>query len=96
MMTHLASRGCTSAYLPFNCFDMGERADLFDLFFLCRTSRPSDFSYKHDAKHSNMLIVAQMWEEHNDEMFFHKLSMLLDTVKTCMIFVININLYITI
>ena len=40
-----------------------------------------------------MLIVAQMWEEHNDEMLFQKLSTLLDTVKTCMIFVININLY---
>lgn len=32
-----------------------------------------------------MLIVAQMWEEHNDELFFHKLSTLLGTVKTCMI-----------
>lgn len=31
-----------------------------------------------------MLIVAQMWEEHNDELFLHKLSTLLDTAKTCM------------
>ena len=60
------------------------RSSLF-VFSSCRTSRPSDFSYKHDAKHSNMLIVAQMWEEHNDDFFFQKLSTLLDTVKTCMI-----------
>ena len=43
-----------------------------------------------------MLIVAQMWEEHNDEMFFQKLSTLLNTVKACMIIIININLIITI
>jgi general transcription factor 3C protein 4 len=55
------------------------------LLFLCRSSRPSDFSYKHDAKHSNMLIVAQMWDEHNDELYLYKLSRLLNTVKTCMI-----------
>ena len=32
-----------------------------------------------------MLIVAQMWEENDDELFFHKLSTILNTVKTCMI-----------
>ena len=31
-----------------------------------------------------MLIVAQMLEEHNDELFFQKLATLLNTVKTCM------------
>ena len=42
----------------------------------------------------NILIVAQIWEEHNYEMLFQKLSRLLDTVKTCMIkIIININLY---
>ena len=34
-----------------------------------------------------MLIVAQMWEEHNDELFFQKLSTLLGTVKACMMFI---------
>ena len=62
-----------------------------------RTSRPSDFSYKHDAKHSNMLMVAQMWEEHDDELFLHKLSVLLNTVKTSMMKVLLImEAYLTI
>ena len=61
------------------------KIDVHVVLFLCRSSRPSDFSYKHDAKHSNMLIVAHMWDEHNDELYLHKLSRLLNTVKTCMI-----------
>ena len=36
-----------------------------------------------------MLIVAQMWGEHDDELFLHKLSTLLNTVKTC----INLFVY---
>ncbi|TFK20065.1 hypothetical protein FA15DRAFT_759627 [Coprinopsis marcescibilis] len=27
---------------------------------------PSDFSYKHDAKHSNTIIVAELWDESQD------------------------------
>lgn len=50
--------------------------------WMYESSRPSDFSYKHDAKHSNMLIVARMWDEHNDELYLYKLSRLLNTVKT--------------
>ena len=82
-------------YHPFNCSFLTK--EIFINVFLCRSSRPSDFSYKHDAKHSNTLIVAQMWEEQNDEIFFQKLSTLLDTVKACMTIVIhNIYLVITI
>ncbi|KAF9449875.1 hypothetical protein P691DRAFT_727240 [Macrolepiota fuliginosa MF-IS2] len=45
--------------------------------------RPSDFSYKHEAKHSSSLIVAQLWEdeENSDDLLLERLQHLLDTVK---------------
>ena len=44
-----------------------------------------------------MLMVAQMWEEHDDELFLHKLSVLLNTVKTSMMKVLLImEAYLTI
>ncbi|THU78751.1 hypothetical protein K435DRAFT_973415 [Dendrothele bispora CBS 962.96] len=36
--------------------------------------RPADFSYKHDAKHNSMLIVAQIWNDLDDEVFIQQLS----------------------
>ncbi|RDB16625.1 hypothetical protein Hypma_002848 [Hypsizygus marmoreus] len=45
-------------------------------------SRPSDFSYKHDAKHSSTLIVARTWDDENDEALLHDLAEVLDGVKT--------------
>ena len=32
-----------------------------------RASRPTDFSYKHDAKHISTVVVAQLWDEDVDE-----------------------------
>lgn len=32
-----------------------------------RATRPTDFSYKHDAKHVSTFVVAPLWEEDNDE-----------------------------
>lgn len=29
---------------------------------LCRSCRPTDFSYKHDARHTCMLVVAKLWD----------------------------------
>ncbi|PPQ96911.1 hypothetical protein CVT26_005897 [Gymnopilus dilepis] len=37
------------------------------------SARPSDFSYKHDAKHSSMLVVAQMWDDEDDELILGRL-----------------------
>ncbi|KAJ7176800.1 putative zinc-finger of transcription factor IIIC complex-domain-containing protein [Mycena filopes] len=30
-------------------------------------SRPADFSYKHDAKHNSIFLVARMWDDTDDE-----------------------------
>lgn len=51
--------------------------------FVPRSSRPSDFSYKHDAKHSSTLVVAQLWER-DDSSILQDLDVLLTTVKACM------------
>ncbi|KAG5653210.1 hypothetical protein H0H81_001687 [Sphagnurus paluster] len=32
-----------------------------------RASRPADFSYKHDAKHSSTLLVSGMWDDLDDD-----------------------------
>ncbi|KAF7796903.1 hypothetical protein EIP86_008088 [Pleurotus ostreatoroseus] len=31
------------------------------------SSRPSDFNYKHDAKHNSMFVCAQLWEDNLDK-----------------------------
>ncbi len=49
--------------------------------FVPRSSRPSDFSYKHDAKHSSTLVVAQLWER-DDSSILQDLDVLLTTVKS--------------
>ncbi|KAI0794108.1 transcription factor IIIC subunit delta N-term-domain-containing protein [Fomes fomentarius] len=40
-------------------------------------NRPTDFSYKHDAKHVSTLVVARLWDEEEDE---HVLSELAECV----------------
>jgi len=61
------------------------------LFFTChsmlllsqfRTANPSDFSYKHDAKHSSMLIVAEMWEDDEDDVLLEGLANTLNGIRT--------------
>ena len=47
-----------------------------------RTANPSDFSYKHDAKHSSMLIVAQMWEDAEDDVLLERLANTLNGIRT--------------
>ncbi|KAI0358005.1 hypothetical protein OH77DRAFT_1449501 [Trametes cingulata] len=37
-------------------------------------TRPTDFSYKHDAKHVSSLVVAQLWAENVDEQIIHELA----------------------
>ncbi|KIJ96924.1 hypothetical protein K443DRAFT_133983 [Laccaria amethystina LaAM-08-1] len=46
------------------------------------TANPSDFSYKHDAKHSSMLIAARMWEDDEDDVFLEGLANTLNAVRT--------------
>ncbi|KAJ3511250.1 hypothetical protein NLJ89_g4210 [Agrocybe chaxingu] len=47
------------------------------------STRPSDFSYKHDAKHNEMLVVARVCEEAiSDDQLLSNLSTLLNTAKT--------------
>ncbi|KJA14204.1 hypothetical protein HYPSUDRAFT_195326 [Hypholoma sublateritium FD-334 SS-4] len=48
--------------------------------WMYESSRPSDFSYKHDAKHSSTLVVAQLWEQ-DDSSILQGLDVLLTTVK---------------
>ena len=47
-----------------------------------RTANPSDFSYKHDAKHSSMLIAAQMWEDAEDDALLERLANTLNGIRT--------------
>lgn len=49
-----------------------------------RSSRPSDFSYKHDAKQSTAFMVARVWDDDvGDEVFLHELSEVLTKAKAC-------------
>ncbi|KAJ7770286.1 putative zinc-finger of transcription factor IIIC complex-domain-containing protein [Mycena maculata] len=36
--------------------------------------RPGDFSYKHDAKHNSVFLVARMWDDTDDEALLSDLS----------------------
>ncbi|KAF7421080.1 hypothetical protein PC9H_011600 [Pleurotus ostreatus] len=42
--------------------------------------RPADFSYKHEAKHTSMLVVAQLFPESDDDAFLAGLD---DLLKNC-------------
>ncbi|KAA1468914.1 hypothetical protein DENSPDRAFT_834407 [Dentipellis sp. KUC8613] len=42
-------------------------------------SCPSDFSYKHDAKHTSALVVTELWDEHQDDRI---IAMLTDAFTT--------------
>ncbi|KAJ6598219.1 putative zinc-finger of transcription factor IIIC complex-domain-containing protein [Mycena vulgaris] len=42
--------------------------------------RPADFSYKHDAKHNSIFLVARMWDDTDDEALLQDLS---DVLKNC-------------
>ncbi|GJE86983.1 transcription factor IIIC subunit delta N-term-domain-containing protein [Phanerochaete sordida] len=42
--------------------------------------RPTDFSYKHDAKHTSMLVTAQLWNGKNDDQVVQNIS---DILSRC-------------
>ncbi|KAJ7489173.1 putative zinc-finger of transcription factor IIIC complex-domain-containing protein [Mycena latifolia] len=43
--------------------------------------RPADFSYKHDAKHNSIFLVARMWDDVNDEALLQDLASLLQNCR---------------
>ncbi|KAG6878555.1 hypothetical protein C0992_007917 [Termitomyces sp. T32_za158] len=45
-------------------------------------SRPSDFSYKHDAKHNSTLLVSSLWNDVDDDSMVNELREMLDEAKT--------------
>ncbi|KAF8066594.1 transcription factor IIIC subunit delta N-term-domain-containing protein [Lyophyllum atratum] len=45
-------------------------------------SRPSDFSYKHEAKHNSTLLVSRLWDDDNDDAFMHELEEVVNGAKT--------------
>ncbi|KAG6898898.1 hypothetical protein C0993_003000 [Termitomyces sp. T159_Od127] len=45
-------------------------------------SRPSDFSYKHDAKHNSTLLVSSLWNDSDDDSLVNELQEMLDEAKT--------------
>ncbi|KAF9269144.1 hypothetical protein L218DRAFT_422632 [Marasmius fiardii PR-910] len=45
-------------------------------------TRPADFSYKHDAKHNSMLVVARLWDGLTDEAFLRYLTESTSPCKT--------------
>ena len=49
---------------------------------LFRVSRPSDFSYKHDAKHNSKLVVSKIWDDANDDELLDELARVINSVKT--------------
>ncbi|KAJ7705602.1 putative zinc-finger of transcription factor IIIC complex-domain-containing protein [Mycena rosella] len=42
--------------------------------------RPADFSYKHDAKHNSIFLVARMWDDADDKALLQDLS---DVLQKC-------------
>lgn len=48
----------------------------------CRACRPTDFSYKHEAKHNVMLVVAQLWGPVTDQQVVDNLSRILSDTKS--------------
>lgn len=47
-----------------------------------RACRPTDFSYKHEAKHSCMLVVTQLWDETREQNIPHHLAEILISAKS--------------
>ncbi|KAJ6618186.1 putative zinc-finger of transcription factor IIIC complex-domain-containing protein [Mycena sp. CBHHK59/15] len=43
--------------------------------------RPADFSYKHDAKHNCIMLVARLWDDADDEVLLQDLSAVLQTCR---------------
>ncbi|KAJ7097604.1 putative zinc-finger of transcription factor IIIC complex-domain-containing protein [Mycena epipterygia] len=44
--------------------------------------RPADFSYKHDAKHNSIFLVARLWDDTDDEALLQDLSDLLQNCRS--------------
>jgi hypothetical protein len=64
----------------------------FELMFWPRASRPSDFSYKHDAKHNSTFMVAKAWDDTDDDAFLQELSEVLNEAKPGLLYPTSRNI----
>jgi general transcription factor 3C protein 4 len=69
------------------CFYFSRRA----LTFFCRACRPTDFSYKHDAKHNSVFLVARLWDDDDDEVLLQNLFDLLHSCRFGQLLFLNLN-----
>jgi hypothetical protein len=53
-----------------------------------RRSMPSDFSYKHEARHNSTLVVARIHAEDSDHAVLEMFTDVISTAKACMSFVL--------
>lgn len=49
--------------------------------YTSRATRPADFSYKHDAKHTSFFAVARIWDDVDDESISKALGDVLEHSK---------------
>ena len=52
--------------------------------FLHRNTRPTDFSYKYDIKHTTTLIAARLWLNLHSDLFLRDMEETLNTARSCM------------
>ena len=46
-----------------------------------RACRPADFSYKHDAQHNSVFVMAQLWDDSDDIIALQSLVRILDSAQ---------------
>jgi general transcription factor 3C polypeptide 4 len=46
-----------------------------------RACRPADFSYKHDAQHNSVFVMAQLWDDSDDITALQSLVRILDSAR---------------
>jgi len=54
------------------------------ILWLHEAGRPGDFSYKHDARHNIMFIMAQLWDDSNDDAILRELADVVNLEKTAL------------
>ncbi|KAL5531750.1 hypothetical protein ACEPAG_4627 [Sanghuangporus baumii] len=75
-LSHTTRRAITQAEGgSLRCIDVGRISGVVDfdglgtILWLHETCRPTDFSYKHEAKHNSMLVVARLWQNPKEHDF---------------------------
>lgn len=52
------------------------------LIWVHESSRPADFSYKHDAKHCSTIVIARAWEDRTDDELLEDMARVIRGTKT--------------